>query len=306
MTHEPVRNRLDISTRGAHRVVEVSLIHRPRVVAAESLIVVAVLGIQLLQSIARRRTLRTITDHLKDATLRVARVERDTGVGLHDARVPDAVVGGADAHVAAGFLHDDAQDDARVDAGFGRDSLDGGLDVGDFAGAVVEGHEGGVLRPEGVEVGPVAWVREPGGRAAVVDVAPAHAAGSGAAAARGGGGSSGAGEVDDLADLEAAGVYAGVGGFEGADGGAVGLGDGPEGVAGFDSVRHFVVGLGLGFGFWVWVFGCWVLWFGVFWDLGMLDVFVDVHCEYVGNEKGEILQVLIFFTLDPYQAEMEA
>ena len=201
VTHEPVRNRLDISTRGANRVVEVSLIYGPRVVAAESFIVIAVLGVQLLQSVPGRRTLRTIADHLKDATLRVAGIERDTGVGLHDARVPDAVVRRADADVAAGFLHDDAQDDARVDAGFGRDPLDGGLDVRDFAGAVIEGHEGGILRPERVEVGPVAWVWEPGGGTAVVDVAAADAAGSGAAAAWGGGGSSGAGEVDDLADL---------------------------------------------------------------------------------------------------------
>ena len=196
MAHEPVSNRLNISTRGAHRVIEISLVHRPRVVSAESLIVIAVLGVQLLQSVPRRSTLRTIPDHLKDASLRVSGIECDTGVGLHDARVSDAVVGLADADVAAGFLHDDAQDDARVDAGFGRDPLDGGLDVRDFAGAVVKGHEGGVLRPEGVEVGPVAWVWEPGGGAAVVDVAPAH----GAAAARGRGGSSGAGEVDDLAD----------------------------------------------------------------------------------------------------------
>ena len=279
MPHEPVSNRLNISTRGADRVIEISLIHRPRVVSAESLIVVAVLGIQLLQSISRRSALRTVADHLKDAALRIARIERDTGVGLHDARVPDAIVRRADADVTAGFLHDDAQDDTLIDAGFRRDPLDGGLDVCDFAGAVVEGHEGGVLRPEGVVVRPVAWVRESGGGTAVVDVAPAHAAGSGAAAAWGGGGSSGAGEVDDLADLEAAGVHAWVRGFEGADCGAVGLGDGPEGVAGYDGVRHFVVGLG--FGFWVWVFGCWVLWFGMFWDLGMLDVFVDVHCENV-------------------------
>ena len=176
--HEPVRNRLNISTRGAYRVVEISLIHRPRVVAAESLIVIAVLGVQLLQSVPRRSPLRTIADHLKDATLRVARIERDTGVGLHDAWVADAIVRRADADVAAGLLHDDAQDDARVDAGFGRDRLDGGLDVGDFAGAVIEGHESGVLRPEGIVVGPVAWVWEPGGGTAVVDVAPANAAGS--------------------------------------------------------------------------------------------------------------------------------
>ena len=182
MAHEPVSNRLNINTRGANRVIEIALIHRPRVVAAESLVVVAVLGVQLLQPIPRRRTLRTVADHLKDATLRVAGIERDTGVGLHDARVADAIVGRADADVAAGFLHDDAQDDALVDAGFGRDPGDGGSDVGDFAGAVVEGQEGGVLRPEGVVVGPGAWVREPGGRAAVGDVAPAHAAGSGAAA----------------------------------------------------------------------------------------------------------------------------
>ena len=105
----------------------------------------------------------------------IARVESDAGVRLHDARVPDAVVRGADADVAAGFLHDDAQDDALVDAGLGADLLNGLLDEVDFAGAVVEGHEGGVLRPEGVVAGPVFGVGEVGGWAAVLDVAAADA-----------------------------------------------------------------------------------------------------------------------------------
>ena len=32
----------------------------------------------------------------------------------------------------------------------------------------------------------------------------------------------------------------------------MGLGDGPEGIAGFDGISHFFV---LGIGFWFWVFG---------------------------------------------------
>ena len=84
----------------------------------------------------------------------VARVESDAGVGLHDARVADAVVGGPDADVAAGLLHDDAKDDTGVDAGLGGDLLDGGFDKADLAGAIVERHQGGILRPEGVVVGP--------------------------------------------------------------------------------------------------------------------------------------------------------
>lgn len=223
MSHEPVGNRLDISASGANGVVEIILVHRSRVVAAESLVVVVVPCVQLLQAITGRSTLGTVADHLENAALGVAWVESDTGVGLHDARVTDAVVRGANADVAAGFLHDDAKDDAAVDAGLGGDLLNGSLDEGDFAGAVVEGHQGGVLGPEGLVAGPGVWVWEVGSWAAVWDVATTDGGTTRAGVA--------AGEVDDLADVKRAGVHSRVGGLNGADGGTVCLGDGPEGVA---------------------------------------------------------------------------
>lgn len=226
MSHEPVCDGLDISAGGANGVVEIILVHGPGVVAAESLVVVVVPGVELLQAVSGRSTLGAVADHLEDAALGVARVERDTGVGLHDAGVADAVVRGADADVAAGLLHDDAEDDAAVDAGLGGDLLNGSLDEGDFAGAVVEGHQGGVLGPEGLVAGPGVWVGEVGSWAAVWDVATTDGGTIVARAVV-----AAAGEVDDLADLKRAGVHSRVGGLNGADGGTVRLGDGPEGVA---------------------------------------------------------------------------
>ena len=175
MSHEPVGNRLNISTGSANRVVEIILVHGARVIPAESLIVVAVSLIQLLQAVPGRSALGAVANHLEDAALGIVRVEGDAGVGLHDARVPDAVVRGPDADVAAGFLHDDAQDDALVDAGLGADLVNGFLDEVDLAGAVVEGHERGVLGPEGLVAGPILGVGEVGGRAAVLDIAAADA-----------------------------------------------------------------------------------------------------------------------------------
>ena len=175
MSHESVGNSLNISTGSANWVVEIILVHRARVVSAESLVVVAVPSIKLLQAVPRRGTLGTVANHLDDAAVGIVRVESDTSVGLHDARVTDAVVRGTDADVAAGFLHDDAQDDAFVDAGLGADFLNGLLDEVDLAGAVVEGHELGVLGPEGVVAGPVLGVGEVGSWAAILDIATTDA-----------------------------------------------------------------------------------------------------------------------------------
>ena len=146
-------------------------------------------------------------------------------MGLHDTRVAYTVVGGPDTDVAARFLHDDAKDDPRIDARLGGDFLDSSLDEADFAGAVIEGHQGGVLGPEGLETGPAAWIGEVGSWAAVWDIAARRTS---AVAVMG---ASSAGEVNDLADLKRAGVDSRVGGLDGADGGTMGLGDGPEGVA---------------------------------------------------------------------------
>ena len=225
MSHEPVGNRLNISTGSANWVVEIVLVHRARVVSAESLVVVAVPSIQLLQAVPGRSTFGTVANHLEDAAMRIARVESDTSVGLHDARVTDTVVRGTDADVAARFLHDDAQDDAFVDAGLRADFLNGFLDEVDLAGAVVEGHEAGVLGPESLVAGPVVWVGEVGSWAAVLDIATTDAGTAGWTIVVTAWGAFTAGEVDDLADLKGAGVYSRVGGLDGADGGTVGLGD---------------------------------------------------------------------------------
>ena len=160
MTHEPVGNRLDISTSSAHWVIEIILVHRSGVIAAESLVVVVVPSIQLFQAVSGRSSLGAIADHLENAALGVARVESDPSVGLHDTRVANTVGGGTNADVAAGFLHDDAKDSAGIDAGLGGHLLDGSFDEADLAGAVVEGHQGGVLGPEGIVVCPGAWIRK--------------------------------------------------------------------------------------------------------------------------------------------------
>ena len=166
--------------------------------------------------------------------MRIARVESDTSVGLHDAGVTNTVVRGTDADVAARFLHDDAQDDAFVDAGLRADLLNGFLDEADLAGAVVECHEAGVLGPEGIVAGPVLWVGEVGSWAAVLDIATTDARTAGTVVTAWG--ASTAGEVDDLANLKGAGVYSRVGGLDGADGSTMGLSDRPEGIAWFDGV----------------------------------------------------------------------
>lgn len=58
-------------------------------------------------------------------------------MGLHEARVEDGVLGCDDADAACGFLHDDGEDEARVDAARGGDLLDAGFHLGDFGAGVV-------------------------------------------------------------------------------------------------------------------------------------------------------------------------
>ncbi len=116
MTHEPVGNRLNISTGSTNRVVEIVLVHRPRVVSTEGLVVVVVSSIQLLQAISGGGSLSAITDHLENAALGVAGVESDASVRLHDTRIADTVVRGTNTDITAGFLHDDAKYSAGVDA----------------------------------------------------------------------------------------------------------------------------------------------------------------------------------------------
>lgn len=135
-----------------------------------------------------------------------------------------------DANVATRLLHDDAQDNTVVDTGLLGDGLDRLLDERDLGIRVVELHQPLVVLPELVIAGPLGRVREVGRGPAVVHVALALARLRTAA---------GAGELQDLADLELLGVHAGVGGLERLEGDSMALGDGEEGVAGLDCVAHF-------------------------------------------------------------------
>lgn len=99
-------------------------------------------------------------------------------VGLHEAWVLDGVGGRWGAHAAVGFLHDDGEDEALVDAGGLGDGLDGGLQVCVFGcGVVVDvplraGICGDVLVcfPECVEGEPGGLCRPAGGGLAVAEV----------------------------------------------------------------------------------------------------------------------------------------
>lgn len=86
------------------------------------------------QAVAVIGTGRALADHLGDDTRRagVLHLARDVAVAgpgavvaLHQARVAHAVVGRPHARAAAGFLDDDGEDHAVVDARFGGDLLDG-------------------------------------------------------------------------------------------------------------------------------------------------------------------------------------
>lgn len=119
-----------------------------------------------------------------------------------------------------------------VDARLLGDGLDGLLDERNLGVRVVELHETLVVLPQLVIAGPLGRVWEVGSGTAVVDVALALA---GLPAT----GAAGAGELDDLADLELLGVDAGVGGLDLLDGGSMALSDGEESVACLDCVAHF-------------------------------------------------------------------
>lgn len=117
---------------------------RARVVHAGRNIVLAVVrGAGLLDQVsqagaarATRDPVGAVLDHLGDLRGR-ARVLDDAVVvasalaivALHETRVPDATVGGVDADAAIALLHDDREDESRVDVGGRANAGDGGLEV---------------------------------------------------------------------------------------------------------------------------------------------------------------------------------
>lgn len=71
-------------------------------------------------------------------SLRVSIVARTSSVvALHETRVVDAVVGSLDADTTVALLHNNSQDEARVDAGRLSDGADSALDIVDLIIGVV-------------------------------------------------------------------------------------------------------------------------------------------------------------------------
>lgn len=116
--------------------------------SGRAVVLADVLDIGLLQtlhqSIARSRALGAVLDHLLNLRVRARVLDHAAGVAgagagvvLHETGVLDRPRGRDDAHAAVGFLHDDCEDEAGVDARRGRDFVDGRLDVGDFVVRVV-------------------------------------------------------------------------------------------------------------------------------------------------------------------------
>ena len=148
MSHESVRSVFHIVTRGTQGVVQVPLIHRSRIVGTERFIVVVILIKQLFQPWPTGSSRHAVFDHVQNAACRIARIERDPVVRLHDAGVDDAIVGGYYTDIASGLLHDDAKDSSDVETSFAGNSLDGVLDMLNFCVGIVELHESCILIPE--------------------------------------------------------------------------------------------------------------------------------------------------------------
>lgn len=172
--HQTVGNIANVAVSGNAVLQQAATSNRARVVDATSLVVrggvraTAQRSEDLLQAVTRRGTHGTVLDHAGDFAGRAgALVEARVRavVGLHETGVLDAVVGGWGAHASVGLLHDDGEDEARIDAGGLGDGLNGGLEVGGFLVGVVflakalAGLGDDVLevgRPHAVEVLPLA------------------------------------------------------------------------------------------------------------------------------------------------------
>lgn len=225
-------------SRRPNRIIQILLIHRPRIVPPKRLIVVTILGIQLLQTIAMFRPLRSIPNHLQDTALRILRIKLNAIMALHEPRVADTIIRGPDSHIAATLLYNDTQDHADIDAGRFGNRLDRRADMRDLGVRVVELHQFRIVLPEIIIACPLSGRWEVRRRTTVVDVFAAALR----AALRAGDvivvvvTVALLGEIDLLTDLEGFRFDSWVSGFEGLDCGSVSLGDFVEGVAGFDGV----------------------------------------------------------------------
>lgn len=166
--HDPagqtVGNVVDIASGGAVAGVQVALSDSARVVTTRGRVDISILVDELHKPVTRAGTLSTVADHLDDALLSVGSVERDPVMRLHDTGVRDAVVGGADVDTAVRLLHDDGEDESRVDKGVLGDLEDAVVHVLDLllgwvrtatkvgARLLDQGH---IVVPEGFESAPL-------------------------------------------------------------------------------------------------------------------------------------------------------
>jgi hypothetical protein len=115
--HKPISHLLHIQLRRPQPIIQILLIHTPRIILAKRLINVPLLRLEhLLQAIPTGRPLGPIPNHLQDTALRVRGVKAGAGMRLHEPGVLDAIIGRGHADVPRGFLHDGGEDGAGVDA----------------------------------------------------------------------------------------------------------------------------------------------------------------------------------------------
>jgi hypothetical protein len=117
---------------------------RTRVVDSSSLVVHADVrctsfGEALLETISAGCASGAIRDHLGDLTSWARARYRTTIVAgscsvvtLHKTRIRYAIVSGRCSHAAIALFQHDGKNKARIDAGRGRDGLDGGRNFADF------------------------------------------------------------------------------------------------------------------------------------------------------------------------------
>ena len=146
---QPIRNITCVAMRGnavlqlATRGNAPTVIDPSRAIEISDVALAALID-ALCQAIAVASTSCAVVDHLLDGAGRAGVLHativvacRGAVVILHQSWVAYAVVGRRGAHTAAGFLHDDGEDEAVVDAGLLGYRLDAVVNGAYFGAAVV-------------------------------------------------------------------------------------------------------------------------------------------------------------------------
>ena len=121
MSEQPIRKVAHITGR-SYSIRQVTHTHTPWVVRSEGLIPITPSLKALLQPFSRRSPFRSTLHHLSDTRIWIIWMPRNSTMGLHNSRICDTFRlwrrGVADMDISSGFLNGDAEDHARVDAGF--------------------------------------------------------------------------------------------------------------------------------------------------------------------------------------------